>query len=268
MSQPETFQIPLETAETYESRFVPAIFADWSMPVIEAAGIGPGTRVLDVACGTGIVARTAAPLVGADGQVVGVDLNPAMLAVAERVAPTVEWRQGPADELPVETGSFDVVTCQMAMMFFPDRRAALVEMARAVGPGGRVVVMVPAGLADQPAYGPFVEAVVDRAGDWTRSLVEAYWNCGDLDELSEVVADAGLEVVDRRTRVGTARFASASDFVLTEIEATPLAGRVDADTVAAIVGDVGTALARIAVPEGPFEIPLVGHIIVARSAGG
>ena len=84
---PESFQIPLEAAELYESAFVPAFFAQWAPVLCEVAGVGPGTSVLDVACGTGIVARTAADLVGPTGSVDGVDLNEAMLQVARRVRP-------------------------------------------------------------------------------------------------------------------------------------------------------------------------------------
>ena len=98
----ETFQIPIEAAEQYEANFVPAFFAQWAARLCAAAGVAPGQRVLDVACGTGIVARTASEIVGADGAVVGVDLNEAMLTVARRVAPDLEWRAGDAGALPVD----------------------------------------------------------------------------------------------------------------------------------------------------------------------
>ena len=98
----ETFQIPIEAAEQYEANFVPAFFSQWAARLCAAAGVAPGQRVLDVACGTGIVARTASEIVGADGAVVGVDLNEAMLTVARRVAPDLEWRAGDAGALPVD----------------------------------------------------------------------------------------------------------------------------------------------------------------------
>jgi cyclopropane fatty-acyl-phospholipid synthase-like methyltransferase len=86
----ERFQLTVEAAEVYESRFVPALFAEWAPHLVEAAGVRPGQALLDVACGTGIVARTARPLVGPEARVVGVDLNDAMLTVARRVAPGIE----------------------------------------------------------------------------------------------------------------------------------------------------------------------------------
>ncbi|MFF2028243.1 class I SAM-dependent methyltransferase, partial [Streptomyces sp. NPDC058171] len=154
----ESFQIPLEAAEFYESAFVPAFFAQWAPILCDAAGVAPGQRVLDVGCGTGIVARTAADLVVPDGTIVGVDLNEAMLTVARRVVrPDIEFRQGNADALPLPDQSFDTVLCQMSLMFFPDRPQALLEMARVVTPGGRVAVAVPGALDAQPAFAPFVD---------------------------------------------------------------------------------------------------------------
>ena len=90
-SSSESFQIPIEAAEFYESAFVPAFFAQWAPLLCDAAGVAPGQRVLDVACGTGIVARTAADRSAPSGSVVGVDLNEAMLTVARRVCPDIEF---------------------------------------------------------------------------------------------------------------------------------------------------------------------------------
>ncbi|MFQ5468502.1 MAG: methyltransferase domain-containing protein, partial [Kiloniellaceae bacterium] len=128
-------------AEVYESCFVPAIFGAWASPVADAAGIEAGKRVLDVACGTGVLAREAFRRVGQKGQVVGVDLNEGMLAVAARTEPKVEWRQGDAEHLPFEDASFDVVVSQFALMYFPDRVAALREMWRVLAPDGRLAVV-------------------------------------------------------------------------------------------------------------------------------
>ncbi|RPH77005.1 MAG: methyltransferase domain-containing protein, partial [Candidatus Rokuibacteriota bacterium] len=128
----ETFRLSAAAAEMYESQFVPALFAEWAPRLIELAGVAPGQAVVDVACGTGIVARTVAEVQRGQGRVVGLDLNEAMLGVARRVRPDIEWRQGDAARLPFADGVFDVALCQMAFMFFPDRTQVLREMARIV----------------------------------------------------------------------------------------------------------------------------------------
>lgn len=265
MSAPtETFQIPLAVAEVYEATFVPSIFAEWAPETLEAVGVGPGSDLLDVACGTGIVARTAADLVGGEGSVTGVDLNRAMLTVAERVRPEIAWRQGDAADLPFDDDTFDAVTCQMAMMFFPDRRAAFAEMARVARPGGTVAVTVPAALEDQPAYRVFVEIAARHAGADARALLGTYWNCGDLPALRADAEAAGLEIVSTRTREGTARFGSSDAFVATEVEGSPLAERLAAETYAAIRADVAAEMDRYATADGRFEAPLIGHVVAAR----
>jgi ubiquinone/menaquinone biosynthesis C-methylase UbiE len=127
--------------EIYEQVLVGPLFQPWVAPLLEDADLTPGHRVLDIACGTGIVARMARERVGSAGTVVGVDLNPQMLAVARRVAPTVDWREGDAGALPLRAGEeFDVVLCQQGFQFFPDRAAAVQQMRRALVQGGRVAL--------------------------------------------------------------------------------------------------------------------------------
>ncbi len=259
----ETFQIPLAIAEAYERRFVPSIFAEWAPHTLDAAGATHGSRLLDVACGTGIVARTGAERVGPGGVVVGVDLNEAMLTVARRIAPEIDWRQGDVDDLPVEDAAFDAVTCQMAMMFFPDRAAAFRQMRRALAPAGRIGVVVPTGLNTQPAYRVFVDVAVRHAGSGAASLLGTYWSCGDLDELGRQAEDAGLRIVETRTRTGTATFASCDEFVATEIDASPLAERIDTDVRERIMRDTRAALARYTTGQGDFAVPLLCHVVSA-----
>lgn len=264
----ETFQIPLDAAEAYEAKFVPSIFAEWATALVDAAEIESGAAVLDVACGTGVVARAARTRVGSSGSVGGIDLNPSMLTVAARVAPGVEFRQGDACDLPVGDDEFDVVLCQMALMFMPDRTIALSEMARVVRDHGTVAVAVPASLDAQPAYRPFVEIATRHAGPEARSLLATYWNCGDLPALVRDMEGARLRITDRGTRTGTARFDSPADFVATEVEGSPLIERIDTATYEAIKADVAAELARYATDRGSFEVPLVGHIVVATPVSG
>jgi ubiquinone/menaquinone biosynthesis C-methylase UbiE len=264
MSAAETFQLSTEAAEVYESTFVPALFAEWAPLLVDLAGVTPGQSVLDVACGTGIVARTAAERLGGAGRVTGVDVNEGMLAVARRVRPDLEWRAADAAGLPFPDASFDAVLCQMALMFFPDRRRALAEMARVATSGGTVAVAVPAALEDQPAYGRFVDVVVRHAGPAARSLLGTYWACGDLEQLCALVDSAGLTVTATRTHAGTAHFPSVEAFVATEIQGSPLADRIPPEVQAAIRADASDALAPFTTPTGRVDAPLHGHLVAAR----
>jgi len=260
----ETFQISLTAAEAYEAKFVPALFGEWAPHLVDFAGVAPGQAVLDVACGTGIVTRTVADRLNGRGRVVGLDLNEAMLTVARRVRPTIEWRQGDATKLPFPDASFDAVLCQMALMFFPDRAQALREMRRVVGAEGTVAVLVPGRLQSQPAWGPFIEMVARHAGPDALALMGTYWACGDLAELTALLEAAGLSAARTRTRVGTAKFASPDEFVVTEVESTPLFERISATTYERIREEARDVLRPFTTSTGRVEAPLEAHLVAAR----
>src|SRR5690606_10015429 len=107
MNSSDTGQVSASAAEGYEEVFLPALLPRWAEPLVTAAQVAPGDRVLDVACGTGIAARSAAGRVGSQGAVVGVDINPGMLRVARIKAPEMQWLEASAEELPFEDESFD-----------------------------------------------------------------------------------------------------------------------------------------------------------------
>ena len=261
----ERFEIDTSTAEMYEQRFVPAIFATWSPRLLDAALVRAGQHVLDVACGTGIVARTALDRVGPAGSVTGVDRNPAMLGVAGRIAPDISWRQGDVADLPFDDGTFDVALCQMAMMFFSDRPAALREMGRVTRRGGTTATLVPASLDAQPAYRVFVDLAADLVGAEARSLLGTYWSCGDAAALTGWHDSAGLHVASIDTAAGPARFADPEDFVRTEVEASPLSARIDRPTLDQLCRRTAAAMEEWRTAGG-FEIPLVCHTVVAHTA--
>jgi ubiquinone/menaquinone biosynthesis C-methylase UbiE len=265
MSTSETFQLSLDAAEAYESRFVPALFREWAGFLVEHAGVRPGQRVLDVACGTGIVARTAADLTGEPGAVTGLDLNDAMLTVARRLRPDIGWQQADAAELPFPDDSFDVVLCQSGLMFFPDVPKALSEMARVVVlGGGTVAVQVWDRRESQPAYAPFIEVAAAHSGPEALDLLSTYFNRGDLEELKTALTSVGLEVSGTRTETTTLRFPSVDAFVMTEVNSTPLAERLSDDVLRTIVEDSREALRSFGVEGGGVELPIRGHLVTAR----
>ena len=153
MSDQGQWQVAGSAAETYERALVPAVFAAWAPLVVELADPRPGERVLDVACGTGVVTRLVAQRAGRTGSVVGLDLNPGMLAVAASSTanepPTsapITWQEASATKMPLPDAAFDIVYCQLGLQFFPDRPAALREMYRVLVPGGRLGLMVWRGI--------------------------------------------------------------------------------------------------------------------------
>ena len=124
-----------------------------------------------------VLAREAALRLGNEGLVAGLDVSPGMLAVAKRLAPTIEWREGAAESLPYEAESFDAVVSQFGMMFFQDRGTALREMMRVLAPGGRMAVAVWESLDKSEAY-PREVALLERlAGQRAADALRAGSNC-------------------------------------------------------------------------------------------
>jgi SAM-dependent methyltransferase len=263
----QTYQLSVEAAEAYEARFVPALFGEWAPYLVEAAGVAPGQAVLDVACGTGVVARTAADRMGGHGRVVGADLNEGMLAVAGRLRPDIEWRQADAGDLPFPDGSFDAVLCQSALMFFPDRVRALREMARVARAGGTVAVQAWDLLDAQPGYGALYAAFARHLGPEATELGGTLWALGDLELLGSLFEAAGLTVTGTRTRMGAARFGSAAEAVTTELDATPLAAGIDQDTRRRVLDAGVEAMAPFVVDGGRVELPIGGHLVTAVAPG-
>lgn len=260
----ETFAISLEQARTYEDVFVPALFAQWVPTLLRHAGVGQGQHVLDVACGTGVVARAALKSVGTSGRVSGVDLNPAMISLARERVPGIDWQVGDAVELPYEDQSFEAVLCQSALFFFPDPERACREMARVLRSGGTLALQTYAGLEDQPGYGPFVDTVIRHVGAQARSLLGTYWSQGDVAELRSLLEGADLECSDAETVLGAVTFPSVEALVHTEIQATPLAEHIDGSTYRTITRDARVALADHVDAHGGIRLPIRALFIAGR----
>ncbi len=129
--------------KNYERFFVPAIGRPLAKDLIQLAELQPGERLLDVGCGTGIIARLALQHIGKTGQVTGIDINPGMLAVARRLKPQIEWLEANAESIPLPDGAFEVVLCQLSLQFFEHKPKSLSEIWRVLVADGRFVLNVP-----------------------------------------------------------------------------------------------------------------------------
>lgn len=203
-------------AEIYEELFVPALFRQWGGIVAGAARIEPGERVLDVACGTGVLANAAAERVGSPGRVAGLDASADMLAVARRKNDTIEWFEGRAEALPFADGSFDAVVSQFGLMFFGDGVAALREMIRVLRPGGRLAVAVCDSLDHSPGYAALAELLQRLFGERVADAFRAPFVLGDPQRLLGLCGKAGIAAAEVSRHKGAVRFASIESLISTE----------------------------------------------------
>ncbi len=264
MTEVERWQVSTDAAEVYESCFVPAIFAAWASPVADAAGIEAGDTVLDVGCGTGVLAREVLRRVGKDSRVVGLDLNGGMLAVAARAEPKVEWRQGDAASLPFEDARFDVVVSQFALMYFPDRAAALRQMWRVLAPAGRLAVAVWASIEHARAFRILVEIAARRCGAQAASVLAAPFVLGDEAQLAKLFADSGITQASVALHEGAIRFPSVKEFIRVEVKASPLADMLSDEAMEGLAEEAEQALAEFVTRSGEVIMPMDALIVSAR----
>jgi ubiquinone/menaquinone biosynthesis C-methylase UbiE len=269
MNQPQ----PGNPAETYENYFVPAMFLPWAAILLRHAAPQPGERVLDVACGTGIVARQAAPLVGVDGQVVALDMNPGMLAVARALpAPfgaTITWQEGNAMALPFPDGAFDLVLCQHGLQFVPDRGVAVRETRRVLAPRGRALAIVLQALAQHPVFEALMESVA-RHLSLPISAVMTPFALSDANELASLYTAAGFKKVDIVPESTTVRFPQPERFVplavISSAAAVPAFAQLQAPARAALLETVRVEVEPVIRKyrdASAVTFPMFAHIVVA-----
>jgi ubiquinone/menaquinone biosynthesis C-methylase UbiE len=260
------------SAAEYDDFLVPAMFTPFAESLLERAGVQPDSRVLDVACGTGAVARIAARLAGAGGAVTAIDLGEPTLAIArsrrsERGAAPIEYRRSDAEELPFAESIFDVAVCQQGLQFFPDRPRALAEMRRVLKAGGRLAIATWTDIAGSP-LGAVADALARHVSTEAGAVMHSPFALHSGEDLHRLVAAAGFReiVVEAETKQCT--WASHSDFALRAIAAGPIAPLLAAapeDARHAVNQEVAERLAAHATADGCLRMSMTSNVLIARA---
>lgn len=258
-------------AEAYEDFLVPALFHEWAERVAETADLIHGERVLDIACGTGVLARAVLERVGPRGSVVGIDLDEDMLSVARRRSRRIDYHHGPAESLPFDSELFDVVVSQFGLMYFDDQRTAVREMMRVLRPGGRLVVAVFDRIDRSPGYSELARLVERLFGSEVADPMRAPYRLGDAILLHRVFADAGIPNARITTRESIARFPSVQALVLSERACGRALKEFDEAQFEALRREVESVLRPFVLPDGSMRFAVPAHLVRAtkpRSAFG
>ena len=267
---------PTNPAETYQSYFVPAKFGPCAQILLGQAKPQLGEHVLDVACGTGVVARMAAPLVGPTGRVVGLDVNAAMLSVARHqstgIQPPIEFREDNSLAMTLPDASFDLVVCQQGLQFFPDQAAAVREMRRVLKPDGRAVVACWCGLESAPAVSTLLHAQAKYL-NMPIALFAKPHSMVDADMLRTLFSGAGFQHVEVTAHKVQTRFSQPERFVQLHIESTaaavPIMQQMDVTTRVQMAEEVAHELRdeMRQYVEGEYLVsPMSTWIVVAKVA--
>lgn len=269
------WQLERRSAELSERYLVPPVTLPWAGDLVGRVGLRPGDRVLDVACGTGAVARLAASAAGETGRVAAVDVNRGMLAVGRSLqAPPgaqIEWHEASADALPFGDGQFDVVLCQLGLQFFPNRPAALHEMRRVVATAGRVGASVYTAIDRNPAAHALADSVDTHLGKGASNTKRSEHSLADSYDLGRLFEAAGFASVRVETVTQSIHFASVEEWVEIQFVATPLAALVadrnpaERNRILGLVSaEVSEALASYA-SEKAFSFPQEANVALANA---
>jgi ubiquinone/menaquinone biosynthesis C-methylase UbiE len=232
--------------------------------VLEAAALAPGERVIDVACGTGIVSAAAARAVGASGRVLGIDIAEQMVAAARRRAlPQAQFMRMDGEALDgIADASFDVALCALGLMYLPAPRRALREMARVLRPGGRVALAV-WGERARCAWAP-VFAIVEE--EVASEVCPLFFRLGLHDALVRSCAEAGfVSMVQQRLAV-TLDYADAEQACDAAFVGGPVAlawSRFDATTRSRVCARYRDAIAPWRRRDGSYRLP--GEFVIASA---
>jgi ubiquinone/menaquinone biosynthesis C-methylase UbiE len=264
------WQLEGSAAELYQRYLVPAITTKWAEDLVDRARPGIEEAVLDVACGTGAVARLVAK---AGANVTGLDLNAGMLAVARGLpsegAP-IQWIEGSALDLPFPSESFDVVLCQLGLQFFPDQGRALREMHRVLRGTGRAAVSVYSPIERTPGANAFVLALDDIFGANASRIKRGEHSFANARQLDNLLKGAGFAAVDVQTVVQTIAFPSVLDYVRFQLLATPMTillrdmNEPERQEIISSVASKITALSTSAmIEDGRFTFPQEAYVATA-----
>jgi SAM-dependent methyltransferase len=266
MMSRQAWQLEAQGPQAYERYLVPAFFAPCADQLVDAAAVVPSERILDVACGTGIVARRAAARVGSAGAVTGLDLNEGMLEVAAGTQPAIDWRRGDVAALPLPDAAFDVALCQQGLQFFPDRAAALGELRRVLAPGGRVAIAVWRSIEHNPAFVVLTEALERHVGADPADLLRSPFAAGDPEQLRALLCGAGFRAPHLAIGIMAVRFPSVEEFLRQEAAASPLAEHVeklDPSSLEGLLDDLRMVLGPHRDDSG-ISFPMQTWLITAR----
>lgn len=257
-------------AGTYQEIYVPRIFIPWARLLLERAALRPGEAVLDVATGPGTVARIAAEQVGPQGRVVGADFSEAMIAIAKAKpavprGATVEYVVSPAAPLPVKDETFDVVTCQQGLQFFPDRGAAVREMYRALKPGGRVIAAVWREIALQPHFAAVDAALRECLPAEQVEPFGAPFRWPSAEALEAAFTDEGFIGVSVEVVRHPVTYEGGVAQLFAALAASPIANTIaglDTDTTARLRSAVARHLAPLLI-DGQVRTQMVSNLATA-----
>jgi SAM-dependent methyltransferase len=261
MGNSETGQVSQDAAKIYESVYLPALFHEWCPLAIRAANVKAGDSVVDVACGTGVLAIAISEHVGPEGRTIGVDINEEMLLIARSKPSYVEWLNAPAEVLPFTDDYFDCVVSQFGLMYFQNREAAIREMMRVLKPGGTMAVTVWDKLDNNPGFAAeehLWRKVFGKEEDDVPS------GLGDKEVLENLFRTSGISDAQVNTYEGTARFSSIESWIHAGVKGWTEDDTLNDDELRLLLETAEKEFTDFRTIKGTVTFPTSAHIVNAK----
>lgn len=265
MKEPHfTPEITDDFVKMHEQYLVPAIYAQWSHRVAEIAEIDLGNHILDVACGTGTLARAAQMEAGLTGKVIGLDASEKMLESARQHSRHIEWQHGDAEALPFEKNVFDRVMCQFSLMFIANRIAAIKEMLRVCKPEGLVVIAIWAQLEHSEAYSALLKLIRDHVGIHASSKLSSPWQLGKPGVMDSLLLSTDINEYECHERVGLVRFPSIEIYIETHLRLAGEFDNLNEETYQELLNAAGKTLHPFLVSGGQLVAQLDANVFTVK----
>jgi ubiquinone/menaquinone biosynthesis C-methylase UbiE len=258
---------------TYDLELVPWLFEHWAEPMVDLVDPRPSSRIVDLACGSGLIVRHLQGRLDGSGRIHGVDFDAAMLAYA---ATTVEddrvtWHESDVADLPFETNSLDRVSCHQGLQFFPDRPTALAEARRVLEPDGRLGVATWGRLADNPWPAALSSAVGRLLGERAGAGMAIVCDLGEPGELAAILREANFAEIVVQVQDRTVTHPDVRVAVAGQVSALP-----SGSAIAALTSEQREQLVDLMCEEladhtdatGRLRLPSTSNLAHARAADG
>lgn len=261
MGKNETYQLEINGAKFYEQNFVPALFEHWAKRTVEKLNLEESDHLLDIACGTGIVARVARAGNTVNLKVTGCDINKGMLAVAKEIDPEINWIEGSAENLPFDDDSFEKVSCQFGFMFFQDLVKTLNEMERVKKKNGKIIIGIWDAIEANEGYFDLLKIIENIGGQNLGLTLRAPFNLGDKREIDIIMKSSNISNYKLETIKERVKFPSIEHWIDCDVKASPIAEKITDQQYAELQKEAKTKLNKYVEKDQKVRFNMSAHML-------
>lgn len=261
MVKKEGYQLELEGARFYEENFVPSLFENWAKRTVEKLSLSDGDQLLDIACGTGIVARIAKASKIGELRITGIDINEAMLEVAKGIEPEIDWIRGNVQNLPFDDQSFEKISCQFGFMFFEDQVKSLNEMKRIRKSEGKTIIGIWDKIEANEGYFDLLQIIENIGGQDLGQILRSPFILGDKDEINKIIKSSEISnymIETIRTKV---EFQSIDHWIDCDVIASPIAEEITDQQYSELLKKAKLELNKYLTKDQKVRFNMSAHIV-------